>query len=266
MNLQQFFTPFVLVSLLIGQGYLPASAQEPIQQPATQPAQQTVQPGLNNEAIIKLVKAGLSDDLIVATIGSSPGAYDISADGMIALKTAGVSDRVVAAVVSKINAAAQLANPVPSLPPMPPAATGKVLLKEGSDVMLTLDEDITSKTSQQGDLVTLILTEDLKVGDVIVARTGAKAMGEIISADKSEMMGKGGELSLRLDYLKVGNEKIHLRGNKTAGGKDSVGGMVGLMMICFVCGILHHGKESKILKGTPVHAYVSEDISLPPAI
>lgn len=59
---------------------------------------------LNNDAIIKMVKGGLSDDLIVTTITSSPGNYDISPDGMIALKSAGVSDKVVAAMVHKANA------------------------------------------------------------------------------------------------------------------------------------------------------------------
>jgi len=50
------------------------------------------------------VKAGLSEDLIVSTINGSPGAYDTSADGLIGLKKAGVSDKVVAALIAK-NAA-----------------------------------------------------------------------------------------------------------------------------------------------------------------
>ena len=58
------------------------------------------QQALNNDAIIKLVKAGLSDDLIVSTINAQQGSYDTSTDGIIALKTAGVSDKVVAAVIA----------------------------------------------------------------------------------------------------------------------------------------------------------------------
>lgn len=61
---------------------------------------------LNNDAIVKLVKAGLSDDLIVSTINASPGTYDTSADGLIALKQAGVCDKVVAAIVTKALAPA----------------------------------------------------------------------------------------------------------------------------------------------------------------
>jgi len=272
MRIQSLFVPVVIASLLSSQGYGVAFAQAPAQQPTAQPAQQVApQPAqqvLNNDAIIKLVKAGLSDDLIVNTIGTSPGAYDVSPDGMIALKSAGISDRVVAAMEAKASAAAPTAPPaVAAAPPMPvPApAPATYLLTEGSDVYLAFDQDLSSKTSAAGDPVALVLTEDIKVGNVVVARAGAKALGEITNAEKSEMLGKGGELNMRLDYLKVGTLRVHLRGTQGAGGKDSVGGTIGLMILCTICGILHHGKEIKIQKGTALHAYVSDDISLPAA-
>jgi hypothetical protein len=61
------------------------------------------QQALNNESVIKLVKAGLSDDLIVSTINASPGTYDTSANGLISLKQAGASDKVVSAIVMKAS-------------------------------------------------------------------------------------------------------------------------------------------------------------------
>ena len=59
------------------------------------------QQALNNDSIIKMVKAGLTDDVIVATINANSGAYDTSPDGLIALKQAGVSDKVIGAIVAK---------------------------------------------------------------------------------------------------------------------------------------------------------------------
>lgn len=68
-------------------------------------AQQTTylsaQQGLNNDSIMRMVSAQLSDDVILTTIHASPGAYDTSPDGLIALKQAGVSDKVIAALVAK---------------------------------------------------------------------------------------------------------------------------------------------------------------------
>ncbi len=80
------------------------------------------QQSLNNDSIVKLVKAGLSEDLIVSTINASPGTYDTSADGLIALKHAGVSDKIVAQIVLKSTAPAPSAQPpIPPLDPMPGA-------------------------------------------------------------------------------------------------------------------------------------------------
>ena len=83
------------------------------------------QQALDNNAIIKLVKAGLSDDLIVTTINAQPGNYDTSTDGLIALKTGGASDKVVAAIVLKTSAAPPPAPsaPAPPIAPAPPAPT-----------------------------------------------------------------------------------------------------------------------------------------------
>ncbi|MGA2967365.1 MAG: DUF2846 domain-containing protein [Terriglobales bacterium] len=74
----------------------------------------SAQQALDSDAVVKLVKAGLSDDLIVSTINASPGNFDASVDGLIALKAAGVSDTVVAAIVLKANA------PAPSTPATTP--------------------------------------------------------------------------------------------------------------------------------------------------
>ncbi|MGD0731706.1 MAG: hypothetical protein ABR956_10610 [Terracidiphilus sp.] len=270
MLLHKLLTPVVLSALLITQASPAVYAQQPAPQqaqPATQPAQQPApQPApqaLSNDSVIKLVKAGLSDDLIVSTIANSPGAYDVSPDAMIALKSAGASDKVVSAIVSKSNAAAQPAPP--PMPAAPPAPSDKFVLKEGTDVLLAFDEDLSSKTASEGDAVTFVLTEDVKVGDVVVAKKGAKAVGEVTNAKKSAMMGEGGELNIRLNFLKVGDAKVHLRGSKGKEGDSGLGGAIALTLLVGVFGLLHHGKDVKVQAGTALHAYVSDDISLPAA-
>jgi hypothetical protein len=56
---------------------------------------------LTNDTIIKLVKAGLSDDLILQTIAAQPGQYSTDADSLLKLKEAGVSDKVITGMVNK---------------------------------------------------------------------------------------------------------------------------------------------------------------------
>ncbi len=75
----------------------------------------------NNDSIVKLVKAGMSDDLIITTINAQPGNFDVSTDGLIALKTGGASDKVVSAIVLKASAAPPPPPAAPAPPPMPVA-------------------------------------------------------------------------------------------------------------------------------------------------
>ena len=79
------------------------------------------QQAFDNDSIVKLVKAGLSDDLIVSTIKTQAGSYDTTADGLIALKAGGASDKVVAAIVAK--AAASAPAPAPDAAPAPAPLT-----------------------------------------------------------------------------------------------------------------------------------------------
>jgi hypothetical protein len=164
---------------------------------------------------------------------------------------------------------------VPPLPPLPaetpaPAAaapaSAKLVLAEGSDVPLTFDQDISSKTAQEGDPVAFVLAEDLKVGDVVVAKAGCKAFGEVTNAKKSGMMGKAGELNVRLDYLKVGDTKVHLRGAKGKEGQSGTGTAVALTVLFGPIGLIKHGSNIDIKKGTPLKVYAGEDAPLSPAV
>jgi hypothetical protein len=62
-----------------------------------------IQQALNNDAIIKMHSAGLSDDIIVSTINSQPGTYTVDVNNLIALKKAGISDQVLNAMIARNN-------------------------------------------------------------------------------------------------------------------------------------------------------------------
>jgi hypothetical protein len=80
------------------------------------------------------------------------------------------------------------------------------------------------------------------------------------------MMGKAGDLSIRLDYLKVGNVKVKLRGTKGKEGESGATSAVVLTVLFGPIGLIKHGKNIDIKKGTSLKAYVGDDVSLPPAL
>jgi len=76
---------------------------------------------LTNDSVVSMVKGGLGEAVVLARIRSSPANFDTSTNSLLALKKAGVSDKVIEAMVSAPRSGAAAA--VPSAPtPAAPSA------------------------------------------------------------------------------------------------------------------------------------------------
>ncbi len=75
-------------------------------------------------------------------------------------------------------------------------------------------------------------------------------------------MGQGGELNIKLDYLRVGETRIHLRGQKGGEGDGAMGATVALTVLFGPLGLLKHGHDMTINKGQELTAYVDQDAIL----
>ncbi len=82
------------------------------------------------------------------------------------------------------------------------------------------------------------------------------------NAKKAGMMGKAGELSIRLEYLKSDDQRLRLRGSKGKEGEGKVGATVALTVLFGPIGLIKHGKNVDIPPGTPLTAYVDQDYPL----
>jgi len=142
--------------------------------------------------------------------------------------------------------------------------TGTVPLKEGTEVRLKFDEDVSSKTANEGDAVNFVLEQDLRVGDTVVVRAGSKAVAEVTHAKKAGHMGKGGELNIRIQHLMAGDTRVRLRGSKGREGESKEGTAIVLTVLFGPIGLLKHGKNIEVKQGTPLTTYVDQDINLPP--
>ena len=145
------------------------------------------------------------------------------------------------------------------------AAPGSLVLREGAEVKLRFAEDVSSKSAAMDDPVTLTLDEDIRIGDVIVGRSGAKAYAIVSNSKKAGMMGKGGELNIRLEYLRIGDTKVKLRGAKAREGDSKVGTAVALTVLFGPVGLIKHGKNIEVKAGTPLTAFIADDATVQPA-
>jgi hypothetical protein len=153
--------------------------------------------------------------------------------------------------------------PATSVAPAAAAPAEKVILKEGADVNLKFAQDVNSKTANDDDPVALVLDQDIKIGDVVVVKAGAKAVGTITHAKKAGMLGKAGELNMRLDYLITDAGRLRLRGTKGKEGEGKVGATVALTVLFGPIGLIKHGKNVEIKQGTPLLVYTDENYEVP---
>lgn len=179
-------------------------------------------------------------------------------------------------LVVSYTAAAQSASTPAQAPPAAPQssaaapqqpqvaeAPAKLVLKEGTDVKLKFAQDLTSKTAAEDDPVNLVLDEDLKVGDVVIAKARAKALGTVTHVKKAGMIGKAGELNMRLEYVLVSDARMKIRGTKGKEGQGKEGTAVALTILFGPIGLIKHGKNVEIKEGTPLAAYVDQDFTVP---
>ena len=90
----------------------------------TQPSLPQKNPLITNTEIVKMVKAGLQDSTILSVIAASDSDFDVSVDGLLALKEAGVSGPVMDAMLaakSKKRIPAPAVTVVPNVPSSPSA-------------------------------------------------------------------------------------------------------------------------------------------------
>lgn len=83
-------------------------------------AQQQAKAPLTNDDVIRMVSNGLPENVVIGSISANDVNFDVSANGLIALKKADVSDKVVEAMLSaqaKQRDTAQAASSQPSQPP-----------------------------------------------------------------------------------------------------------------------------------------------------
>lgn len=143
-----------------------------------------------------------------------------------------------------------------------PKSSRPALLREGTEIKLKLHDKITSKNAVEGDLVNLILDQDVKVGDITVARAGSVGVATVSHAAKAGMLGRPGDLGLKLEYLRVDASSVRLRGTKAKQGKSKERTAVALTLLFGPIGLIKHGRNAEFEEATPLVAYVDQDTEL----
>jgi hypothetical protein len=223
---------------------------------------------LDDATILKLVKAGIGEEPIVAMVNGQPGRYALSSDDVIALKKAGVSDKILAAMIARSGAADSSA-PVP------------LALRDGTPIRLSLARDLTFTNIKPGEMADFEILDDLRIGGLLVMTHGVRATATIVQAEPKTRAVRGGKLGVSLAALPLLNgDKVAIRAAQVVPGAahvDATGGAADLpsrnsggtganiVRPATPSWLFEYGNGEAFPEGTGITVYIDGDIQLDPA-
>jgi hypothetical protein len=134
-------------------------------------------------------------------------------------------------------------------------------------IRLMVLNEVNSRDHKTGYRFVLRVDEEVKAGAVTVIPIGAKAWGEVTSAEGTGGVGKSGRLSAKLLYVEAGGQKVQLDGNRQSKGGDSTGAVVGAVVGFGIFGLLTKGSNATLKAGEIINGYTLADARFdPPAV
>ena len=193
-------------------------------QEATQNQAPTKSSPLTNKDVLEMIKNGLATEVVIAKIKTSPSKFDTSPAAMTELKTAGVPDAVVLAMVQSSS------NTVPSVGS---TAGGETVVKvpDGTEIEIQLKNTLSGQSAKVGDIVDFTVVRPVQINGVTIIEKDASARARVTTAKGAGHWGKAGKLEWAMqDVQAVDGNRVPARFTKREAG-DSKGGTVAVAAV-----------------------------------
>lgn len=139
-----------------------------------------------------------------------------------------------------------------------------IVLKEGTEIKLKFAQNVTSRVARPGQMIEFVVAEPVVVDGVTLIKQGARSIGYVANTESAGGTGKGGSLEIRMEAVRTRGRMVKLTGADARAEKRSTGRVVGMTILFGLGGYLSaRGHEVKIPEGTPMTAYVAEDVEFP---
>lgn len=130
------------------------------------------------------------------------------------------------------------------------------ILPEGTTIPLVLVDEASSEGSTVGDRLSFSVNKSVVLDGFVLIPKGARAVGTVSHVKKPGLVGRGAELNIRVEYVKVGDQRIPLKASKGQEGAGRSALAWGLLLL------VKKGKHVVIPSGTFVASCTDEDVRL----
>jgi len=144
----------------------------------------------------------------------------------------------------------------------PRAAANTAVLPANTEVLLAMNETITTKGDQlkEGSTFSLSVVHDVMLGDYVIIPAGARASGEVTWLTSKGAFGKSGKMDIALRYVEVNNRRVPLTGTYRQEGEGNTVATVGGVIAAGVFAAFITGKSGVIPQGRELMARTKSDL------
>ena len=174
---------------------------------------------ITNVNVMKMQGDHSGPDAIIAKINSSRCDFDTTPAGIHRLKLAGISDRIVLAMLHA-PAAFPMVSPDGS-------ATTEMTIPNGTSVEVAVSSDVASSGLQEGSVVEMSAVQDVTIGGVTVFPRGTEARARIMAVRRAGLGSSGEVVWFMEDIQAASGDRVPANFAPTQDGKISVGNFTG---------------------------------------
>lgn len=157
-------------------------------------------------------------------------------------------------------AAQSLVGEAPLVIPAP--QPGRLILPMNTEIVLAMNEDLTSKRVREGDPFYLTVAQDVDVDGYIIIPKGARAGGEVTWRTGKGAFGKSAKMNIELRYVELRGRRIPIEGSYRQEGEGNTVATVGTVVVASVFGALVTGKSAIIPRGRELVARTKQDLAV----
>lgn len=142
----------------------------------------------------------------------------------------------------------------------PVAAPTALALPANSEVLLSINDELSSKTVREGATFALSVVHDVTSGGYVVIPKGSKGVGEITWRTGKGAFGKSAKMEYELRYVELNGKRVPIEGKFREEGGGNTGAAIGAVVAVGVFGAFVTGKSAIVPRGRELMAHTKETL------
>lgn len=149
---------------------------------------------------------------------------------------------------------------VAAQPALSVAPAGSLTLPANSELTVTPNSEVSSKSMREGDVFTITTVYDVMMNGYVVIPKGTRGQGKITWRTGKGAFGKSAKMDVTMEWLEIGGRRVVIEGKHRQEGQGNTAATLGTVLAVGVFAGFVTGKSAVIPNGMQLKAYTAEPI------